>query len=1630
MRAVLTARTRRRWADLVALIAVTALMATTAAVTVAEPTPVAAAPVPNGVKAAAGDLDHPGSFLISFRDPARPNSSRLFAWWAGLAAPVPVLGDTGTDTLWNGDLSPDGRLVAVERRPPGNLVGGVAVYETGGTEPLWTVPTDPSLGSGSQVSSQHATWSPSGDRLLFERIMGDPGARSMWVVDADGQNLRQVAVPARPYGYPTIQWVDDHTVVLFGSAGPGSFEIIEVNVDTGTATPVFPATELTHLRLVGALDSPSRGQVIAVVLPDGGDGWELASYHYMGTPTERRSGVLPGQMMGAASDGAVLYLDGATGLPRLTYLDDPAGSMAVPSPPTHAAWSGSVSWSPARPVFRDDDDPLPGRTFTVNTTSETGSDPGCTPVPGDCTLTEAILATNENPGPDTIAVAVGDTNPSFVITTPLPAITDAITFNAGRDGECSSQWLTIDGRGAPPGTPGLVVDQGGADPGGPSVLAGISVTGFPGEGLVIGNSRRVTVDCLSAGAVFGDPTSIGNLAGVFIYNSSDVTLGRSGDSVAVRGNRGDGLAVHNSQQVKVKGAHLGTPVYAGAGNGGSGALIFNSSDVRIHASRIGGNEASGVAVTGASDRVRIFADYSFQGNDGLGIDLGADGITANDSADGDSGPNDLVNAPTIVGVTETPGPVALLRFEHAPLDQAVRVDVYANQACDPAGAGEGETHLGTGIFQPGFTAADVIRVPLAHVSPGQALSATVTVAGSGTSEFSTCRTPEELTDPPPDPYVDPDGTDPGTDIEDDEDDADPPVYNDPNADGVVPVAEDDLVMVLQGEDTVWDAPGLLENDTGGPGGRAVELVGQGSMPDQAWTMGVSGALTVDGRLVAPGEYTGNYHVVDPDGTSNTATITFKVIPKEDPRLVTQQAPVARPDRILIAPGQTKTIAAPGLLGNDVDPNGDKLTAVQRVAGTLAASRVTLYTNGSVTIVAGGLAEGTYTFTYRAKDATNRVSNPATVTVIVDNKNGCPTPSNDTYSLSAGDTLTLVPGAGPLRNDTDPENNLGTIDVVGSTAATGETGSVAFSNNGLTLHRNGQLVIDGRAPYVSANLPPGSSTQRLIRYTLADTLGETCTDRTASIQVTFTGNQAPVAVSNQFDVSEAAPNGNAYQVAVGGTLRLPTRGLLANDYDPDGSRAALTSQFVDKQFAGGSVTVAAYGGFTLKAPSTGISVGDNLVFRYVAIDAQGARSAPATVTVRVTNKPPVLRPPVAVSETHTVHADEILYLDGAKSLLANDSDPDGQPFFLDPEVAFGKDPRVSVDRNGNVTFDPSLSEAGKTITYKYRVLDFDGIRSDAMASLTINIVPPRERCRTVEVRSTADLSGPAAESTGTYRHCYNLLNVTRFGFVDDSGNWRPPSPAPLNTSATGTPDDLNITRGDVGSGSSALQWFFSGLTKVVDISPGDPASSPTVTGAAPLANYSATSNWGSCIDLLGPPMALLEATKVKQIVRGLKRIPFLRGLIDEVVEASASYLSANAQASVKVLSYVLSAVDFFGEDSTVKQWFLDAVQLAKVDVRMADGTVVNTPIHAALILVIGGAEIVDNAYCKPWGGWTPASATVTVSGSRTGQADVTSESYVNGYLDNLDVWVPGDLQWLTEVSAGDSQVVGADLYTGS
>jgi subtilisin family serine protease len=200
------------------------------------------------------------------------------------------------------------------------------------------------------------------------------------------------------------------------------------------------------------------------------------------------------------------------------------------------------------------------------------------------------------------------------------------------------------------------------------------------------------------------------------------------------------------------------------------------------------------------------------------------------------------------------------------------------------------------------------------------------------------------------------------------------------------------------------------------------------------------------------------------------------------------------------------------------------------------------------------------------------------------------------------------------------------------------------------------------------------------------------------------NRAPIAVDDTLVTDEDTP----------GTVN-----VLANDSDPDGDPLTVTS--LSPTAANGSVTCTPAGLCTY-TPNPNFNGSDS--FTYTVSDGQGG-TASATVNVTVN---PVNDPPFAVDDTLVTDEDT----PGTVNVLANDSDPDGDPLTvtsLSPTAANGS---VTCTPAGLCTYTPNPNFNGSD-SFTYTVSDGQGATASATVNVTVNPVYDLDHFKCYEVK---------------------------------------------------------------------------------------------------------------------------------------------------------------------------------------------------------------------------------------------------------------------------------------------------------
>jgi VCBS repeat-containing protein len=249
---------------------------------------------------------------------------------------------------------------------------------------------------------------------------------------------------------------------------------------------------------------------------------------------------------------------------------------------------------------------------------------------------------------------------------------------------------------------------------------------------------------------------------------------------------------------------------------------------------------------------------------------------------------------------------------------------------------------------------------------------------------------------------------------------------DPPAD-TAPVAADDSYSVHDNHTLTVAAAGVVSNDTDADGDPLTAVLvtgpGHGSL-----TLNANGSFSYTPTTGFVGTDTFTYQANDGTLNSNTATVTINV---------TDTAPVAVNDSYSVNHDHGLGVAAPGVLGNDNDAEGDPLTALL-VSGVSHGS-LTLNANGSFSYTPTAGFVGADTFTYQANDGALS-SNTATVTINVNET--APVAVNDSYSTNLDQALPVA-APGVLSNDTDAEG-----DALSASLVSGPShGNLAFNSNG-------------------------------------------------------------------------------------------------------------------------------------------------------------------------------------------------------------------------------------------------------------------------------------------------------------------------------------------------------------------------------------------------------------------------------------------------------------------------------------------------------------------------------------------------------------------------------------------------------
>ncbi|HEY1380878.1 MAG TPA: right-handed parallel beta-helix repeat-containing protein, partial [Gemmataceae bacterium] len=297
----------------------------------------------------------------------------------------------------------------------------------------------------------------------------------------------------------------------------------------------------------------------------------------------------------------------------------------------------------------------------------------------------------------------------------------------------------------------LVQGYSGNTVGGPAAGAENVISGNGRDGIELSATGATAVQGNLIGTDAAGTTALGNdLRGVLLNGAQDSLIGGSGagEGNVISGNGNVGVGVDNAATGNRIEANLigtdktgnaplgnafGLQVAASSGNtiGGLTAAAGNT---------IAFNSQQGILLNVPPVAQNRIASNSIFSNGSLGIDLGADGVTANDSGDADTGPNNLQNFPVLAGVRSGTSTTVKGTLNSVP-SKTYRLEFFSGPSCDSSGFGQGKQYLGSqNVTTNAGGNASFTATLGSGTSPGDAVTATATDPATNTSEFSRCAT--------------------------------------------------------------------------------------------------------------------------------------------------------------------------------------------------------------------------------------------------------------------------------------------------------------------------------------------------------------------------------------------------------------------------------------------------------------------------------------------------------------------------------------------------------------------------------------------------------------------------------------------------------------------------------------------------------------------------------------------------------------------------------------------------------------------------------------------------------------------------------------------------------------------------
>ncbi|MGA2799646.1 MAG: Ig-like domain repeat protein, partial [Thermoguttaceae bacterium] len=288
-----------------------------------------------------------------------------------------------------------------------------------------------------------------------------------------------------------------------------------------------------------------------------------------------------------------------------------------------------------------------------------------------------------------------------------------------------------------------------------TIIGGLSsadrniISGSTSNGIYMTGGSSNTIENNYIGTDYTGTIGFGNAgSNVSISSSDNNVIGAPGAGNVIDASGGQGIKIVGATGTLIQGNYVGVNA-AGTGplgNSADAVWLNNAVNTTVGGTTTGAGNIlanslfvtvsfNGVKITGTSTGNAVLGN-SIYGNSGLGIDLGGDGLTANNGTTNASLPNNDMDFPVIVHAWLNGDALTVSGYVGSAPNQSTfanaRVEFFKSDN-DPSGYGQGSKYLNYLPTDANGNFSGTITV--SGLAKGDKITATATDAGNNTSEF-------------------------------------------------------------------------------------------------------------------------------------------------------------------------------------------------------------------------------------------------------------------------------------------------------------------------------------------------------------------------------------------------------------------------------------------------------------------------------------------------------------------------------------------------------------------------------------------------------------------------------------------------------------------------------------------------------------------------------------------------------------------------------------------------------------------------------------------------------------------------------------------------------------------------------